>query len=337
MSDIAEAKALVRAFWEAVDTAPAGSLAKVAAQHLDAKFHWQGFAPLPQTRGPEEFAEVFLEPFRAAFPSYERQTHIFMAGVSNGRKDGQGDGALWVGATGYLTGRAAQDAFGIPAGTTDLRLRWSDFFRIEDGRIVQCQQLIDVIDWFEQIGRPVLPKPRGVAHVWPAPTGVEGCYWDAQDAGIGAATLELGRRFIFDGLNAFDENDLGSMGMDQFFHPNIKWYGPGGIGACFSHAEFTSLHQQPWLVAFPDREVQDLDNLFAESNMVAGSSFPGVIGHQTGPYQGVAATGAQVAFKGIDFWLRRGDQFVENWVFVDFIDMFAQMGVDLMERMKNAG
>lgn len=31
-----------------------------------------------------------------------------------------------------------------------------------------------------------------------------------------------------------------------------------------SFAEFETLHQQPWLVAYPDRQVQDLDALFAE-------------------------------------------------------------------------
>lgn len=41
--------------------------------------------------------------------------------------------------------------------------------------------------------------------------------------------------------------------------PDLQWYGPGGIGACPSFEEFENLHQRPWLVAFPDRQVQDLD------------------------------------------------------------------------------
>jgi hypothetical protein len=32
----------------------------------------------------------------------------------------------------------------------------------------------------------------------------------------------------------------------------------------------------------------------------------------------------------MDFWLRRGDKFVENWVFVDMIDLFDQFGIDLL-------
>ena len=131
MSEIQAAKQLVRDYWEALDAAPLSSVGEAAARHLAEGFHWQGFAPLQDTRGRAEFAREFLEPFRAAFPDYVRETHIFMAGVSNGRQDGSGDGALWVGATGYLTGVAEADFAGIPATDTPLRLRWSEFYRIE--------------------------------------------------------------------------------------------------------------------------------------------------------------------------------------------------------------
>ena len=59
------------------------------------------------------------------------------------------------------------------------------------------------------------------------------------------------------------------MGMADYFHPNLKWYGPGGIRACFSFKEFEDLHQRPWLIAFPDRTVVDLDNLIAEAHLSA--------------------------------------------------------------------
>lgn len=341
MSEVQAAKAAVRAFWRDLDAAPLGGTEAVAVAHLSADFHWQGFAPLEDTRGTAAYAAGFLEPMRRAFPDYARQVHIFLAGRSDGARvtdpDWQEAGAIWVGATGYLTAVQAEEVFGIPASDRPLRLRWAEFYRVEAGQIVQCQHLIDLVDWFEQIGRPVLPKPTGVPHVWPAPTGYDGCLYGTYEAEAGAKSLALGRALIFDGLNSFDQSDLSSMGMAGFFHPNIKWYGPGGIGACLSLDEFTVLHQEPWLVAFPDRSAQDLDNLIGEDRIVAGSSLPGVLGHHRGTYQGVAGTGAAIAVNGIDFWLRDGDQFTENWVYVDFVHLFAQMGVDLIARMKAAG
>ena len=332
MSDLQAAKDAVRAMWAAVDGGKPGAVADFVSDD----FLWQGFAPLPEIRGADAYVATVLAPFRQAFPDYERQVHIFLAGASNGRRDGQGDGAIWVGATGYYVGTPVTDVWGIPAHRGRKRLRWAEFWRFEDGALAQCQCLIDLIDWFEQMGRSVLPPPTGVPHVWPAPTGYDGCLMGVQDEAEAARSMALGRGLIFDGLNAFDQSDLSSMGMAGFFHPNIKWYGPGGIGACLSLQEFEDLHQKPWLVAFPDRAVQDLDNLIAEDRLVGGSSLPGVVGHHSGSYQGVAGTGAEVRINGIDFWLRTGDQFVENWVYVDFVHLFAQMGVDLMDQMRKA-
>ncbi|MEX0371746.1 MAG: ester cyclase [Tateyamaria sp.] len=149
-------------------------------------------------------------------------------------------------------------------------------------------------------------------------------------------TLAFGRDFIFGGLNRFDESDLSSMGMARFFHPNIKWYGPGGIGACLSLPEFETLHQQPWLNAFPDRKVMHLESLFAEDRLLAASGPMGVVATNTGPYLGHPASGARIEVSGLDFWLRSGDQFSENWVFVDMVHLFEQMGVDLFARMQGA-
>ena len=335
MNEIAAAKAQVRRWWAAIDAAPEAALAGLAAEHLAPDFHWQGFAPLPDCQGAEAFAAAFLIPFRKAFPDYSRQIHICCGGLSNGTREGTGDGALWVGATGYLLGKAQAAFAGLPA-KGEVRLRWAEFYRIEAGRIVQCQHMIDMQDWLEQLGLSALPTSRGEAHVWPAPTAYDGDLRGDHDPTEAEKTLALCRDLLFGGLNTFDGEDLGTMGMARFFHPNIKWYGPGGIGACLSLAEFTTRHQEPWLAAFPDRKVMDLDNLFAEDRIVAASSYPGVLATHGGPYQGTPASGASLKIHGIDFWLRTGDVFTENWVFVDFPHLFQQMGVDLFVRAKEA-
>ncbi|WP_415921615.1 ester cyclase [Tateyamaria sp. SN6-1] len=322
-------KQTARALWAALDSDPVRALPA-----LDRVKHWQGPEPVGvQGSGPDIVAALFA-PLRAAVPDLLRHTHIFMGGVSDAREDGT-DGAAWVAGTGYYTGRAVADVFGIPATETDLRIRWGEFLRFDDaGRITHAQTLWDLVDWCEQIGHPLLPPPRGASHVYPAPTGFDGVLADPQDSNETAATLHFGRDFIFGGLNGFDESDLGSMGMAKFFHPNVKWYGPGGIGACLSLAEFETFHQAPWLAAFPDRKVMHLESLFAEGRLLAASGPMGVVGHHAGPYLGHAATGAPIEVSGLDFWLRDGAQFTENWVFVDMIHLFKQMGIDLLSQLQ---
>jgi predicted ester cyclase len=194
-----------------------------------------------------------------------------------------------------------------------------------------------VIDWLEQIGLSPLPPPNGAPFVWPAPTACDGVLTGEEDPAASDELLAYSRAFIFGGLNAFDKSDLKSMGMARFFHPNVKWYGPGGIGACLSLREFEDWHQKPWLVAFPDRRVGDLDNLIAEGDFVGASSLPGVHATQTGPYLGHPASGRALSVNGIDFWRRDGGMFTENWVFVDMVHLFGQMGHDLLAHLKDPG
>ena len=337
MSDpavIAANKALARAFWNGLDT---GDVAATCAAYFDGDVVWDGPAPVGRQTGPESYADVFWGPLRAAIPDLNRRTHIFMAGQSSAHEDGIGDGADWVAGTGYLEGTATSEFLGIPAHDTPLRIRWAEFLKIENGKITELQILLDFVDWFEQIGRPVLPKPKGIAGVYPAPTAYDGVLLDPSDAGETNHTLTFGREFLFGGLNAFDETALESMGMARYFDPNVKWYGPGGIGACLSLKEFEDNHQQPWLIAYPDRKVMGLASLFAEDRMLASSGIAGVEATHTGPYLGAEATGNHIRFSGIDFWLRTGEQFTENWVFVDMVHLFDQFGIDLFERMRKGG
>ncbi|WP_299691640.1 ester cyclase [uncultured Tateyamaria sp.] len=316
--------------WAALDRDPGAALPMLSELR-----HWQGPEPVGVQTCPESVVAQMFAPLRAAIPDLKRQMHIFVAGQSDALNEGDADGAHWVAGTGYYTGLAVAEVFGIPVTDADLRIRWGDFLRFDAaGRVTHAQTIWDLVDWCDQIGHPVLPRPRGAMHVYPAPTGFDGILRAPQDTQETAETLQLGRAFIFGGLNSFDESDLSSMGMAQFFHPNVKWYGPGGIGACLSLAEFETFHQKPWLTAFPDRKVMHLESLFAEGRILAASGPMGVIGHHSGPYLGHAATGAPIEVSGLDFWLRDGGQFTENWVFVDMIHLFKQMGVDLLGPLK---
>ncbi len=327
-------KARARAFWDALDATGPEAAAQVCASHLAPDLTWDGPAPLRRQVGPEALAEAFWQPLKRAIPDLRRQTHMLFGGASSGRVDGGPDGGMWVCGTGYLTGTPVGTFLGIPPTGRPVRIRWGEFLRIEDEAMVGAQLIVDFIDWFDQIGLPVLPPPRGAAHVWPAPTGFDGVLLHDQDSAETAASLQLGRDLLYGGLNRFDESDLTSIGMARFFHPNVKWYGPGGIGACLSLEEFQALHQRPWLTAYPDRKVQDLASLFAEGRLVGASGVVGVIGTHQGPYLDQPATGKTIEFSGLDFWLRSGDRFTENWVFVDMIDIFAQFGTDLFARMR---
>ncbi len=308
--------------------------------HNDVRFY--GHQPVGNLVGFRSFIDEFWSPLRRSIGGrnlardipgdWERETHLFFAGRSNGQRDGDisNDGHHWVTGTGLFHGTFGEDYCGIPATGGRVSVRWGEFAKLEDGLITEIYFLIDMIDLMQQAGCNPLPPSRGIDGVYSPPASSDGVQTGSADSSVTDNSLDHIRRFIFDGLNAYDESDLTSMGMARWFDPQVKWYGPGGIGACMSFKEFEELHQAPWLVAFPDRQVQDLTALFAEGVYSGGPGWAGVRATHHGPYLGVPATGNRLEINGLDWWKRDGDRYVENWVFVDMIHLFGQMGVELL-------
>jgi len=321
--------------WQDLQGTPAHKVRSVAGSALHDSVAWHGHEPLGSLQGIDGFVEGFWVPLLHSFPDLERETFVFFGGESNGRADGNValDGHMWVTGTGRLNATFQADYLGIPASGGRISVQWGEFCRVDDGRITEVFFMLDMVELARQAGFELLPPSRGAPGIFLPPSSGRGRLLGAQDPSDTTLSLKHIRRFIFDGLNAFDNRDLASMGMAHFLAPDVKWYGPGGIGACLSFNEFETFHQTPWLVAFPDRQVQDLDALFAEGTYTGAPGWGGVLATQTGPYLGHPATGNPVGVNGLDWWRRRGGQYIENWVFVDMVHLFAQMGVDLIERI----
>ena len=325
-------KRIVFDFWQALENSTPEQLGEITDSFMCKNATWNGPDPINRLLGAEAFISEFWLPLLRSFPDMKRQTHLFFGGSSNGRIDGLGDGEMWVCGTGYLNGTFSEDYLTIPATGRKVSIRWGEFCHLKNGKINETFFLLDLIDLIQQAGFEVLPPSRGKDSIYPPPATGDGILLHAQDRKESQHSLSHIRKFIFDGLNAYDQSELKSMGMADYFHPDLKWYGPGGIGACLNFNEFETLHQQPWLHAFPDRAVQDLDALIAEGNYSGAPGWSGVKATHTGEYLGVEATGNKIEVNGLDFWKRANDVYVENWVFVDMIHLFRQLGVDLLKR-----
>lgn len=328
-----ENKKLVWDYWEALQNSSPPTTTSVLRQYLAEDHVWHGYVPVGELAGLSKFATEFWQPLLDAFPDLVRKTWIFFGGRSSGRIDGGNDGKLWVTGTGIFEGTFARDYLSIPATGDRVSIRWGEFCRIESGVIAETYFLIDIVDLLQQAGISILPPSRGRASIYPPPEAEDGILLASNDEVESSYSLAHIRQFIFEGLNAFDETNLESMGMAQFFHPNLKWYGPGGIGACLSFTDFETRHQAPWLHAFPDRSVQNLDALIAEGAYSGAPGWNGVLATHQGNYLGHPATGKQFGVNGLDWWKREGDVYIENWVFVDMLHLFRQLGIDLLAEL----
>ena len=328
-------KQLVWNYWQALQAAGPTGIEAAIQRYCSDDHRWHGFDPVGDLASADGLRDGFWAPLLKSIPDLERKTWLFFGGKSSGRIDGSNDGRLWVTGTGVFSGTFAQDYLSIPATGSRVDIRWGEFCHIEADRIVESFFLVDMIDWIQQAGFQVLPPSRGKDHVYPPPAANDGVLHDPQDPAVSDYSLEHIRRFIFDGLNAYDESTLESMGMADYFHRDVRWYGPGGIGACLNFAAFETLHQAPWLHAFPDRSVQDLDALIAEGAYSGGPGWNGVLATHSGEYLGHPATGKPLGVNGLDWWKRDGQTYIENWVFVDMLHLFRQLGVDLLGRLED--
>lgn len=129
--------------------------------------------------------------------------------------------------------------------------------------------------------------------------------------------------------------DYSSMRHERFWHDDMRWYGPAGIGTTYGIEGFIRNHQRPFLTAFPDRWAGDKHVARpADGNYVASTGWPSVEAtHMGDGWLGQQATNRKVGMPVMDFWRRDGDKFSENCVFIDITELLMQMDIGLFGRI----
>lgn len=102
--------------------------------------HWYGPAGIGLKPSLQAFQEEHQKPFLHAFPDKEAFDEIRIA---------EGD---YVAAKGYQEVTHQGDYLGIPATGKPMHIRYMDFWRAEDGKLVENWVLIDLLHFLEQAG-----------------------------------------------------------------------------------------------------------------------------------------------------------------------------------------
>ena len=321
------------AAWLALHRLPGRNFELSCRELLSADSLWLVSHPVNQLVGPQVVAQGFYAPLLAALPDLERRTDLFFGGWWDGKICG-GEG-LWVTCTGHYLGTFKADLFGIPANGEPVWLRFGEFYRIVDGRIAEARILLDLVDLARQVGRRILPKPTGMELLVPGPRTQDGLLRGASDPKESQACLDLVLQMI-GGLSNYDKTDLKSMGMTRFWHPDMMWYGPGGIGTSRAIAGFEKHHQQPFLAAIPDRKGGNHRARFGEGAYAASTGWPSIHATHLGPYLGVPASNKAVTMRVMDWWRAENGLLAENWVLLDLPHFFLQMDVDILALAKDS-
>lgn len=312
-------------FWKRLDDSPTHSLAGLLKEYMADNVSWLGFHPFNQLAGRDAVLEGWWHYLRKAFPDVRRDTYILMGGTFGGKQ--------WVCGMGQFLGTFTREWVGIPPTGQWTSIRFGEFCALQEGQITEDYMLLDLVDVMRQAGYRVLPPSPGDETYWPRPFEEDGILLIPQDDAESLQSLQLVEAMI-QGLGKYDGVDPSKMNQLAFWSPEMHWYGPVGIGSSRNRAEYERNHQTPFLHAFPDRKGGNHLTRFAEGHFVASTGWPSVRATHLGEYLGVPATGRPVGMRVADWWRRKGDRLVQNWVFIDLPDLFLQMGVDLFERLR---
>lgn len=321
---LAPLRAAMRDFEEApVRAALEAVLAPDAAVHL--------CHPLGDLTGPQALYERAFAPLFAAWPDLERRDYIVMAGRDE-------HGFDWAGCGGYYTGTFAAPWLDIPPTGHQAAMRFHEFYRFEGGKVVEVQALWDIPEVMMQAG--AWPMAPSLGREWqvPGPSSQDGLVPGPHDSDRSEASC----RHILDMLEHLQrypsQGGPGVMQMAQFWHPRMNWYGPAGIGTARGIAGFRNWHQIPFLNAMPDRGQHSGDltfHFFGDGEYAAVTGWPNM--RQTvscDGWLGIAPSGKRIELRSLDFWRLEDGLIRENWVLVDLLDVYRQLGVDVLARLR---
>lgn len=287
--------------------------------------------PFGDLAGPDALYGACYAPLLAALPDLERRDWIVMAGPDD-------HGADWVGCGGHYVGTFAAPWLDIPPTGHFVHMRFHEFYRFEAGRVVEIQALWDIPEVMIQAGAWPLAPSLGREMYIPGPATLDGIVRGPRDP----EASETSRAHIVDMLTHMKRHPSQGgpevMEMERFWHPRMTWYGPAAIGTGRGIAGFRDWHQIPFVTAMPDRGryVDEINyHFFGDGPYAAVTGWPNMIQTIThGGWLGIAPAGQRITMRSLDFWRIENGLIRENWVMVDLLDAHAQLGVDVLARLR---
>ena len=291
--------------------------------------------PFGDLEGPDAYFNNCLGALHKAMPDLERRDMIVMAGTTE-------EGQDWLGTMGNYMGTFVAPFVDIPPTGQVAHMRYHEFYKIEDSKVVEMQAIWDLPELMMQARAWPMAPQLGAFLCTPAPMSGDGL----NVSGDGQNSYD----HIIDMLTALcrhpAEPDPRVMQLEKYWHPRFNWYGPAGIGTCRGNSGFRNWHQIPFLHGMPDRELDsksdrtsdweiDTSHWVGEGDYVCETGWPNMRLSLTGDgWMGIAPAGKDVLLRSLDFWRLENGLIRENWVLVDLLDLYSQVGVDVLARLR---
>lgn len=327
MSTALALKSTIAPMQKALETASVENLLPALTAALAGDAQVRLCHPFGEMTGPAALHEAAYAPLLAALPDLERRDMIVLAGTTP-------EGQDWVGCMGNYMGTFLAPFLDIRPTGHLAHMRYHEYFRVEGGKIVEMQAIWDIPELMMQAGVWPMGPQLGAFLATPGPMTQDGL----TASGDGSATMAHVLAMLKDMCSHPTNPDPATMQLPTYWHPRFNWYGPTGIGTMRGIPGFRNWHQIPFLRAMPDRGLDNgglKSHWIAEGNYTCETGWPNMrltITHDG--WLGIAPAGQRITLRSLDFWRMEDGLIRENWVMVDLLDMWRQVGVDVLGRMR---
>lgn len=294
---------------------------------MDAAHSYRGVHPFNDVDGTEALADTVWSPLKTAMQMLQRRPDIFFAG----RHHMQGDGALWVVEMGNFLGDFTAPWLGIPPTMKTAYLPYVTWHRVADGKIAETVEWFDILAVITQAGQnPYIDDQTAACLMSPGPRTHDGLLYDPQDADDGTRTFDLSNGMLAELAETMTSP---SDHMTRWWHADMNWHGPTGIGNCLGFKGYHRGHTGPF------EERQEFVKYIPEEAATAEGRYaaflwrPGLGMRNTGGYMGAPANDAVSEMRIVDVYRRDGDKLAENWIFIDMLHFLKMQGIDLLAQI----
>ena len=303
MNDFQDIKALVRDYYQALDSATADTVGQVMDAYTSGRYHWYGVHPWGEQDSAAGVAETFWKPFLGAWSRVQRRQDIFLAGTS------EIDGTDWTISMGHFMGLLDATWLGIPATRKIAFLRYADFNCIENGKICRTGFFCDIIAVMQQAGINPLPPQTGASFVYPGPRTHDGLLYEPQDAAESNKTHRLVNSMIADlsQLNCTGDDCPPPDLLARTWHDDMIWYGPPGIGATYTIPRYQEQHQYPFRTGLKNKGFNGHVCRLAEGKYAGFFGWPNLTNTPVGGFLGLPGGDIPAVLRVVVIYRREGD------------------------------
>ena len=305
---------IIHAHWTALNESDPGQIAHLVAANTRADIAWHGPAPYNDIHGVDALVERFWQPLLRSFPDLQRNTDVLLAGAYRDQN--------WVSGSGYFTGTFATDLNGIAATGEKTMIRFGEIMSLEAGKVVKTYLLLDFLDVMQQGGFQLGWPAPAIEGLRPKVKIGSGVLRTEQDPVETRKTLLLVEAMLF-GLVRKDQP------MALYWHPDMIWNSPSGVGSARSLAEFLDKVHEVFLNGLSGTWAGSHNARYAEGRFAVSTGWPSLVAVHDGDFLSIPASGNTLCWRIMDFWERSEDLLITNWVHIDMINIFKQMGVDV--------